>query len=136
MKRFNNLSIRSKMTLVIMLASCIALLAACAVLLVYESISDRNARAQQLEILAEMTGRNCAVFISIDNREGAEEVLANLTLDSNIESLCIYSKEGQIWTKFPKPLADSEFREKPDAEKASHRFNAAGLHVFAPIRGS
>src|SRR5437867_1807271 len=56
MKSFHNLSIKSKVTLIITLTSLIALLAACGILVVYELISDRNIMVRQLAMLAEVTG--------------------------------------------------------------------------------
>jgi signal transduction histidine kinase/CheY-like chemotaxis protein len=133
MKFFNSLSIKSKMTAIIMLTSCIALIAACLVLLVYEVISLRKIMVRQSSMLAEITGKNCGVYVPINEPSGAENVLANLASDKRIVSACIYTKDGTIWAKFPKSTPDSDFQEKSGGDKASHRFNSSGLHVFAPI---
>jgi len=69
----------------------------------------------------------------INEPGGAENVLANLASDKQILSACIYTKDGTIWARFPKDTTDADFHEKPNGEKAGHRFNSSGLHVFAPI---
>src|ERR1051325_2233441 len=133
MKIFNRLSIKSKMTAIIMLTSCLALIAACLVLIGYELVSYRKIMVRQLSMLAEITGKNCAGFILADKPRGAEDILANLASEKQIVSAAIYTPEGVLWAKYPKSLPDSAFREKPDGNPAGHRFNSSGLHVFMPI---
>src|SRR5262245_32135972 len=133
MKLLHSLSIKAKMTAIIMLTSCAALLAACFVMVAWEVISFRKGMVRQLSMLAEITGRNCAVYMPINEPAGADIILANLASDKQILSACIYTTNGTIWAKFPKSMKDSDFVEKPAGRQANHHFNASGLHVFAPV---
>ena len=133
MRFIDNLSVRSKVTLVIMLTSCIALLSACVVLVGYEFASDRKTMAQQLSLMAEITAKNCAVFVTMNRPQGAEDILANLRSDKRIVSARIYDKEGNILAQFPKAADASAFYQKPTTDGPSSRFNESGLHVFAPV---
>jgi hypothetical protein len=55
MKRFHQSSIKRKLTSVIMVTSCVALLLACSAFLIYEWSSLRNDMASQMSTLAEIT---------------------------------------------------------------------------------
>ena len=64
MTSFRNLSLKIKMTLIITLTSCAALLLACAVFVAYELHSFRSNLVLELTTLAEITGKNCAAVES------------------------------------------------------------------------
>lgn len=132
MKYLQNLSIKRKMTAILLLTTGIALVSASVVLVAYEVLSFRKMMVRQYSMLAEITGRNCAVYMPINEPRGAEDVLANLASDQQIVSACIYGQDGAMWARYPQQLAEAEFREKPGAD--AYRFDRRGLHVFGPIR--
>ena len=103
---FNNLSIKSKMTLIITLTSCAALLLACSGFVAYELFSFRNNLVLELTTLAEITGKNCAVALSFNRPSDAEGTLSNLSGESQIIAAGIY-KDGKIWARFPAALQDA-----------------------------
>ena len=122
MKFFKDLSIKRKMTWIIMLTSCIALLLACAAFVTYELFTFRSNLVQELTTLAEVTGRGCTAALSFNApgmAEDAEKTLANLSGESRIIAACIY-KDGKIWAKYPRTLDDSSLPAQPSP--ASHRF--------------
>jgi hypothetical protein len=127
---FKNLSLKIKMTLIITLTSCAALLLACAVFVTYELFSFRHNLVLELTTLAEITGRNCAAAVSFDRPDDAEKTLAHLRGESQIIAAGIY-KGGKIWARFPKTLKDGELPAAPLA--ASHRFTNKTLVLFHPI---
>ena len=61
-----NLSVKRKLTSVIMLTSSVALLAACGAFVGYELLTYRKTMVQELSTLAEITGRNCAAAVDLD----------------------------------------------------------------------
>ena len=117
-----NLSIKRKLTSVIMLTSCAALLAACGAFVGYELLTYRKTMVQELSTLAEITGRNCAAAVDLDRPEDAEKTLESLNAEPQILGACIY-KDGKTWAKYPKERM--EFPERPLGE--SHLF--AGNHL-------
>jgi signal transduction histidine kinase/CheY-like chemotaxis protein len=130
MTSFRNLSLKIKMTLIITLTSCAALLLACAVFVTYELFSFRNNLVLELTTLAEITGKNCAAAVSFDRPDNAEETLAHLSAESQIIAAGIY-KDGKIWARFPKTLKDAALPAAPSAP--SHRFANQTLALFHPI---
>ena len=130
MNSFRNLSLRIKMTLIITLTSCAALLLACAVFAAYELFSFRSNLVLELTTLAEITGRNCAAAVSFDRPDDAEKTLVHLGGESQIIAAAIY-KDGKLWAKFPKTLEDDVLPAVPSA--ASHRFANRTLALFHPV---
>jgi signal transduction histidine kinase/CheY-like chemotaxis protein len=131
MNRFQNLSIKSKITLVATLISCVALLLACVALITYELFSFRAGLVSEISTLAEITGKNCTVPISFDRPEEAELVLANLSSEKQILAAGVY-KDGKLWAKYPHARPDGDFPSRPSDEPP--HFGQNSLELFAPVR--
>src|SRR6266478_6266203 len=127
---FRNLSIKSKTMTIVMLTSCIALLAACAAIVTYEFVSSRANLAMEISTLADITAKNCAVPVSFDHPEEAEATLAHLSSEAQVQAACIY-REGKPWAKYPKTLGDSAF--PATLPEGSPRFDKDSLLVSRPI---
>ena len=130
MTSFRNLSLKIKMTLIITLTSCAALLLACAIFVAYELHSFRSNLVLELTTLAEITGKNCAAAVSFDRPDDAEKTLAHLGGESQIIAAGIY-KDGKLWARFPKTLKDAALPTVPSA--AGHRFANQTLELFHPL---
>jgi signal transduction histidine kinase/CheY-like chemotaxis protein len=130
MRVFRNLSIKSKTMTIVMLTSCIALLAACVAIVAYEFFSSRANLAMEISTLADITARNCAVPVTFDHPEEAEETLAHLSSEAQVKAACIY-RDGKAWAKHPKNLSASVFPPAPP-DVGSH-FEQGSLLVSAPI---
>src|SRR5258708_4251589 len=130
MTSFKDLSIKSKMTAIIMLTSGITLLLACAAFVGYEMFSFRQSLVSELSTLAEITGKNCVGPMNFETPEGGESVLANLSGESQIIAACIY-KDRKVWARYPPSLDVAGLPGEPAG--ASHRFEQNALAVFRPI---
>lgn len=89
-----HLSIKRKLTLIIMLTSTVALLLACVAFLSYELITFRNTIVQNVSILAEVIGANCRAALVFHDPQSAEETLAALAAERHIVSAEIYEEQG------------------------------------------
>jgi signal transduction histidine kinase/CheY-like chemotaxis protein len=130
MTSFRNLSLKIKMTLIITLTSCAALLLACAIFVAYELHSFRGNLVLELTTLAEITGKNCAAAVTFNQPDDAEKMLAHLGGESQIVAAGIY-KDGKLWARFPKALKDAALPAAPSI--AGHRFANKTLELFHPI---
>jgi signal transduction histidine kinase/CheY-like chemotaxis protein len=133
MKFFKDLSIKRKMTWIIMLTSSIALLLACAAFVTYELFTSPKNLVHELTTLADVTGKGCAFALSFNApgmAEDAEKTLGNLSGERRIVAACIY-RDGKVWAKYPKTLDDSAFPASPSP--ASHRFENNSLLLFREI---
>ena len=127
---FHNLSIKSKITAIVMLTSFAALVAACVAFVSYELLTFRASMVRQLSLLADMTGKNCAVPLSFDHPEEAEVNLAFLSSDKEILAAGIY-KDGKLWARYPKAEPESAFPSAPPTGAAS--FKDRKLSLSRPI---
>src|SRR2546428_7913613 len=100
MTAFQKLSIKSKIMTIVMLTSCIALLAACVAIVTYEWFSFRTNLVLEISSLAEITGENCWVQVSYNHPEEAVSTLANLRIERQIQAACVY-KDEKVWAKYP-----------------------------------
>jgi len=127
---FRNLSIKKKITSVVMLTSCIALLLACAAFVGYELLTFRATIISEMSTLAKITSKNCEVPVSFDRPEETENILTNLSTEYQILAACIY-RDGKVWAKYPKGLSDAAFPQKPDV--GGHQFQKSTLALSRQI---
>src|SRR6267378_240344 len=97
---FSDLSIKRKLTLIMMLTGIIALVLSCASFIVYDQIFSRRAMAQDLKSLAEIIGNNSTAAIIFNDPDSATEILAALSARPEIISACIYNREGKPFAQY------------------------------------
>ena len=76
MKPIKDLSIKSKITWVIMSTSCIALLIACTAFIGHELLTFRQALVLEVSTLADVIGQNSSLSLKLDMLDSAEKTLA------------------------------------------------------------
>jgi len=98
--RFKDLSIRRKLTILLMGISTSAVLIAC--LIFYFLIVDRYQKSytSDLASLADITATNCSASLAFEIPEDAEQLLASLKKRPSISQAIIYDKQGNIFTTF------------------------------------
>lgn len=100
MQRFSDISIRRKLTLIIMATSGAALLLAGASFLAYESATFPQSVAQNLSSLALVIGNNSAAAIVFDDENAANEILGALRATPNVVSGYIYRKDRTVFARY------------------------------------
>ena len=75
MPSFRNLSIRRKLTLIVMITTCTAILLACLAFLAFDIHTERQFRARDLETLAKVLGSNSTAALTFNDPAAAREVL-------------------------------------------------------------
>src|SRR5215471_1301466 len=131
MRLLRHSSLQRKLTLIIMVTSCVALLLACAAFLLYERASFRADLVSQMSTLAQITSKNCDAYLIFDRPEGALKTLSDLRGESQIQAACIY-KDKRVWAKYPPGLKDESFPPLP-ATANDHWFESNALMLFRPI---
>ena len=84
MRRFRNLPITRKLTLIIMATSATALLLTGVGLMVYDVLTFQRAIAANLSALAAVVGSNTAATVVFDDAEAAREALGAFGARPNI----------------------------------------------------
>ncbi|MFQ5864232.1 MAG: response regulator [bacterium] len=132
MNLFRVISIKKKLTLIIMLISSIALLLACLAFVTYDLITFKNAMTRNLNILAEVIGMNSTAALLFDNEIDAKETLDALRAEKNITSACIYSKSRKVFAKYFRDAAYENFLP-PEPQQDSYQFKDGHLVLFKEI---
>jgi methyl-accepting chemotaxis protein len=93
-------SIRRRMMRVVLTTTLVALLMSAASLLVYELVSFRESRVEDLRTQADLVGRASAAALAFDDSRVARENLALLALRPQIEAAAIYAADGRRFAAF------------------------------------
>jgi two-component system, sensor histidine kinase len=134
---FQNLSIKRKLTSILMLTSSTALAAACAGFFAYEYFTFHRTWQDELVTLATMAGNNCASDVEFLLEEGwsdnIDRTLATFTVEKQIVRACVYSdlQQGKIIGAYPK-MNLLQFPAKPEPD--SVRYIKRNIVVFQTIK--
>jgi len=129
MRSFKQLSIKSKVTTIIMLTCSSALMLACAAFVMQHLFTSRKNLRLETSTLAEVTAANCAAAVLFDRPDDLERLFGNLRRQRLIVAACIY-KEGRIWARYPRAIPDSDL---PSTPASDYRFRPGALEVFRAI---
>lgn len=136
MQAFRNLSVKWKLTWIIMFASATPLLLCCAAIIGYEILTFRSSMVSDLSSQAEIIGSNNLGNLSfqalgIDTRDDAEKTLNTLRADPHIVSAGIYTAEGNIYARYLRAGGPEDFPAAPSAE--AYHFTPRHLILFKPL---
>jgi len=140
MRKFRDIPINRKLTLIIMLTSIAGLLLACTTFVIYDYITFRNAMVRDLSILAEMTGYNIQSFLMFGYPGEAQETLRSLKTDPHIVSSRLYKKyddgsqkvfDTYIRDDVPDDVKEALLPSVPQEE--GHRFEDGHLALFRKV---
>ena len=132
MPALGDLSIKRKLTLIILLTSSIALLAACVAFITYEVVSFRESVKNQLVTLAEVIGANCTAALTFQDPRSAGEALGALRAQPHILKACIYKLDGAVFAAYRRSdqLASAPPAPRPQGEY----FEGENLLLFRDIQ--
>jgi signal transduction histidine kinase/CheY-like chemotaxis protein len=105
LRRFHDLSIGRKLTLLAMSITLVALVLACGAILTYDQIATRKAIARDLTILADVLATNSTAALSFHDENAAHDALSALAAQTHVISACVYDKQGRAfvgWSRHDK----------------------------------
>jgi diguanylate cyclase (GGDEF)-like protein/PAS domain S-box-containing protein len=100
---FRNSSIRTKLTILIVGTTSVALILAGAGLLSYESRQYRLAETREMSALAEIVATGSRAAVSFGDKQAARETLASLHGDQRIFLAVVYDKAGNSFADYDDP---------------------------------
>ena len=130
MRLVKDLSIRSKLMLIIMLTSSIALFLACAAFVAFDRAKSKSTMVHNLQILAEVIGNNSIAALEFDDPESAGKTLEALRAEPHIVAACIYRADDREFARYQRRGGDFS-PSGPGA--AGHRFEDDYLVMFRPV---
>ncbi|MGN6367677.1 MAG: response regulator [Phycisphaerae bacterium] len=129
---FRDRSIRSKLTLMTMFTTAMALVLACAGFAVFDYFNYRHELVDQLNMHAEVIGGNSTAALAFGNVSDATQTLETLGAETNIEAAAIYGADGTLFATYTRPEFNG-YRFPAHAEENSHHFGPASLEAFHSI---
>jgi len=115
MKPYRELSINTKLTLLVVLAGGVALLLSCVAFVTNDVRMIRASMITQMSTLAQVLGSNSTAALSFDDARTASELLHSLEEQPAVEFACLYDSAGRIFasyhrvtTQFTPPAAPSQ----------------------------
>ncbi|MFQ5708971.1 MAG: PAS domain S-box protein [bacterium] len=132
MNLFRVISIKKKLTLIIMVISSIALLLACFAFILYDLVTFKNTMARDLNILAKVIGTNCTAALTFDSEFDARETLSALRAEGHITAACIYTGDGRVFAKYHRGDLAADFIP-PKPQPNSFQFSSSHLTLFQEI---
>jgi len=132
MNWLQDMPIRWKVTLVILLTSTAALLLACGAFIHYEVVASRRAMVRDLEVLADVLGQNSTVALKFDDQSAAENILRALQAKPHLVAACLFTKQGQRFAAYGIRGTRPDLPSQPGEE--GYHFSPDRLALFRPIR--
>ncbi len=128
-----SLSIRQKITRLVLLTCGVAMLAACGIFATYDYATSRTSLARDLTTLAQITGSNSTAAIAFDDAQSAREILASLSVQPHIVEACIYKSDGSVFAQYSRDGSNPDFTPPP-VSTARMRTVSGFMEVFQQIR--
>lgn len=98
---FRNLSIRRKLTLIIISVSAVVLLISTLTNFINEYWSRRAGLIQEISTIAEIVGRNSDASILFEDPARAQSILESLSAKAEIESAFIFKENRELFAAYP-----------------------------------
>ena len=127
--RLPSISIKSKLTWIIMATSTVAILLVSAGFVGYELFTYRQGMIRNLSTLADILGNRSTAALSFDNREDAEEDLNCLRANNEIVAACLF-KGDKVFARYPQSSRKQVF---PQPESDTVRFEGDNLILFREV---
>jgi signal transduction histidine kinase/CheY-like chemotaxis protein/uncharacterized membrane protein affecting hemolysin expression len=130
--RWQDISIKRKLTWIIMIASSAAVLLVAAGFVTYEMVTRRQNLTRDLSTLAEVIGNESTAALEFGAEDRAKEILSALRAKKNIVTAGLYDHEGRLLARYPDLSTRDMFPALPEGK--GHRFEADHLVVFHEIQ--
>src|SRR5579863_5630223 len=132
MRRFGDLSIRHKLTILLMAIGAFTALAVSCPMLIYDVLTFRHAVAQNLAVLGDVLAGNSTAALTFRDAESERDVLRALRAEPNVTEACIYTSDGKPFAKYARDAKDSGFTP-PTPKAETTEFKGGHLIQFRKI---
>ncbi len=131
MGRFQDLSIRRKLTTGMTLVAGLALILAAAASLTYEALSFRAAKVRQLSTLAEVIGQNSRAALAFSDPGAEAQILDSLRGVPGIQRACVFDASGRPFADWPAGVTGPA--PAPPGRNAA-TFRGGALELYHEVR--
>jgi signal transduction histidine kinase/ActR/RegA family two-component response regulator len=129
---FKDVSVQTKLALLILFASFFALVLASVGFGLYERAHFRAEMTQELSALADTLGSNAAASIAFDDHKSATEMLSALHGERNILGANLYDIQGKVFAEYRRHDIGQHF-EMGEMHEDGTYFSSKSLTLFRPV---
>ena len=134
MKILHNITIRHKLTVVIMFTCIMALLLAGTALVLWGRVTFRRDMVRNLSTLAQITAENCKAALAFEDVDDATETLKALRAQNSVVFAEIHTKSGEHFAEYHSETTDRNIcAVKIEPQPDGYRFGDGLLIVFKSI---
>ncbi|MHC1726129.1 MAG: response regulator [Syntrophobacteraceae bacterium] len=128
-----SLTIRGKLTALMMLTSSIVLFMASFVFVVNELVRLKHTLAENLSTLAEVTGINCTAALTFGDHKSAEETLRALSAVKHVISATVLEKDGTVFARYTGEASRKALNAPSATEKDRLEVSSPGMFAESAI---
>jgi len=132
MRSFQDISIKQKLTSIIMLTSCVVVLLTCLAFVTNDLATFHRSMPREVSILARIIGTNSTAALVFKDRKSAAETLSALSAQPHIVTACIYDKDGNAMARYVR-REGKKVLPPLIPEPDGFRFQGDSLHLFRRI---
>ena len=132
MRIFSNISIRHKLTLLIVVISSVSLLLASLAFVTTDRLNTRNFLGSNLHTIADIIAANSSAALLFGDTNAAEQNLGFLKAQEHIEAAAIFGLDGRLFASYMKPGASIDLPE-PDYKSTNILFRDDYVELFSNI---
>lgn len=99
-KRFSQLPVRNKLTLIITCAALFAVTLSGIITIITQARTVNNGLQREIETTTELLASNVAASLYFNSKSEAETTLSALRFKSHIEAAALYTKDGEIFAEY------------------------------------
>ena len=125
-------SIKQKLTSIIIITSCIAVLLACVAFILYDRVTFKHRLVTNVKTIARIIGENSTAAISFGDTTDASHLLASLKVEQDVLKACIYDSNKTVFAVYPATLDRSAFLNI-NSLKSDIQFHSGSIHLFQLI---
>lgn len=130
---FKDISIKRKLTVILIVTSSAALLMAGAATIIYERLTFPRNLAQNLASLADVVGNNSAAAILFNDETAAAETLQGLRATPSIMMAQVYRKDGSVLASYLRTGETMATLSPTQSTFSQETITADHVDVFRPI---
>ena len=134
MRRFQDISIQQKLTVIMMVASTVALLLVAAGFVAYDLGTFRKKMADDLSTLAQIIGDRSQAALSFRDQAVAQDMLHALVYQKHVVAAALYEASGKLLAQYPTYLTSTQLPDRPASEPGLQfgrdRLGHDGLMLF------
>jgi signal transduction histidine kinase/CheY-like chemotaxis protein len=129
---FSKWTIRSKLIVIIIATSSVALLLASFAFVAYDRIAFVRTTTRDVGILANILGMNSSAALVFGDNRGAHETLLALRSEPHVETAILYDKSGSVFATYNRPNVTAPLPDTAPVE-FGHQFVGGSLRIIQPV---